>query len=467
MKYIAKIFMLLAVGVFLFAGCSDDDEDLNGKVYTVMLNKKIMSLSVGQSETFIATVVPEKAINKNVTWTSDNTAVVTVNEAGEVTAVAAGEATVTVVTEDGQKTATCKVIVTVDATGILLNKTETTVCVGESETLIATVSPEETTDQKVMWKSDKVGIATVDSEGKVTGVAVGEVVITAFTGDGKQAATCLVTVEPAPIPVIGVVLNKNELSVEINKTETLVASILPADASNQNMIWKSDNTEVATVDGKGVVTGVKLGDATITVTTEDGNNTASCKVTVVKGVVKVTEIILDKFTLTLDRDAEFTLTATVKPDDATDRKVVWSSDNKEVVSVDENGKLKALKAGKSTITATANDGSGVTATCEVNVIVPVTSVAINPAELTLEVGKSKDLKVVIDPADATDKTVTWKSGNELVATVDKDGKVTAHATGEVTITATSANGKSGTCVITVLKVGGGIDYGDYDKEDWN
>ena len=171
--------------------------------------------------------------------------------------------------------------------------------------------------------------------------------------------------------VTGVSLDKTSLNLNPGKEGTLTATITPDNATNQNVTWKSSDTKVATVDN-GLVTAVAEGTATITVTTADGGKTATCEVTVTQPAkTPVTSVTLDKTSLTLDVGGSDTLTATVKPDDATNKAVTWSTSNENVATVNQNGNVKAVGAGTATITAAASDGSGKTATCEVTVNGPV------------------------------------------------------------------------------------------------
>ena len=166
----------------------------------VTLNKIVLELYMGGSETLKATITPAGATNQNVTWTSSNEAVATVDANGKVTAKSLGMADITVTTEDGGYTATCRVGVVrrpggdVSVTGVTLNKTATTIAVGASETLTATVAPTNATNKKVTWTSSDPAVATVDASGKVTGVAKGTATITVTTEDGGHTATCAVEV---------------------------------------------------------------------------------------------------------------------------------------------------------------------------------------------------------------------------------------------------------------------------------
>ena len=251
----------------------------------VSLNKTATSIEAGQAEQLTATVLPANADNKSVTWSSNNTAVATVDQNGNVSALTAGTATITVTTEDGNKTATCTVTVTAPAAPIdvqsISMKSATTIAIGASETLTVTYTPADANTNKALtWTSNNTAVATVDANGKVTGISAGTATITATTTNNKSA-TCTVTVQA--VSVTGVSLNKSSLSLQIGGSETLTATIAPADATNKNISWTSSNSAVATVDNNGKVTAKAAGNTTITVTTADGNKTATCEVTVTAG----------------------------------------------------------------------------------------------------------------------------------------------------------------------------------------
>ena len=453
---------LLVAAVLLstsFWSCSKAEEPVPEptppvvSVTGVTLNKTSTSIQVGGTETLTATVSPKDAANKKVTWKSSNAAIASVDANGKVTGVKAGEATITVTTEDGGKTATCKVTVSdkeIKVTGVKLNKSETSLLVGGNETLTATVLPEDATNQNVTWKSDKPEIATVDANGKVTGVKAGEATITVTTEDGSKTATCKVTVSDKEIKVTGVKLNKSETSLLVGGNETLTATVLPEDATNQNVTWKSDKPEIATVDANGKVTGVKAGEATITVTTEDGSKTATCKVTVKAATIAVTGVTLNKTATSLLVGGSETLTATVAPANATNKKLTWKSSDVAVATVDANGKVTGVAAGEATITVTTEDGAK-TATCKVTVTIPVTGVTLNKTSTTIAVGVIEELTATITPANATNQKVTWKSSDLAVARVKSNGTVLGVSVGEATITVTTEDGgKTATCKVRVL-----------------
>jgi uncharacterized protein YjdB len=257
-------------------------------VTDVSLNKTSTTITVGNTETLTATVAPSNATNKNVTWSSGNAAVATVNQSGHVTAASAGSAVITVTTQDGNKTATCSITVTggtVAVTGVTLNKSSTNINAGGTEALTATVLPSNATNKNVTWSSNNTAVATVSASGlngTVTAVSSGTARITVTTFDGGFTANCTVTVT---VPVAGVTLNKTSLDLYVGDTETLIATVLPSNATNKAVEWTSSAPGIATVSANGVVTAVSAGSATITVKTEVGGYTDKCTVTVKQQLV--------------------------------------------------------------------------------------------------------------------------------------------------------------------------------------
>ena len=262
--------------------------------------------------------------------------------------------------------------------------------------------------------------------------------------------------EEFSIQVSEISLNNTEATIERQSTLRLTATVLPENCRNNTVIWTSDNESVAIVDGDGLVTAVGIGEANITATAVDGSGvTATCKVTVTPKLV--TSVILDESELTIEKNFTEQLTATVAPDDADNLGLTWTSDNEEVAIVDENGLVTAVSAGEANITATAVDGSGVTATCKVTVTPKlVTSVILDESELTIEKNFTEQLTATVAPDDADNLSLTWTSDNEEVATVDENGLVTAVGEGTATITATANDGSgvSASCVVTVTFIDG-------------
>ena len=354
-----KIPRSIAMGVTLLSvlfSCKPQETQII-PVASISVNPTSLTLEEGETSNISATVSPSNATDKTVTWSSSSNAVATIKD-GVVTAVKEGSATITA--KAGGKTAVCEVKVNakfVAVTSITLDQTSLDLKEGETATLTATVKPDNATDKAVAWTSSNDKVATV-KDGKVTAVKEGTATITATAGD--KTATCKVTVEKNFVEVTSITLDKTTLTVTAGEEETLTATVKPDDATDKTVTWTSSNTAIATVkDGK--VKGIKAGTATITA--QAGDKKATCKVVVTKSVIEVTSITLDKTTLSLTVGAEETLTATVKPDNATDKTVTWTSSNTAVATVN-NGKVKGIKAGTAVITAKAGDKS---AKCNVTV----------------------------------------------------------------------------------------------------
>ena len=312
--------------------------------------------TIGNTLTLKATVLPADATDKSVEWSSDKEDVAAVDANGRVTAKGNGKATITVTTKDQGKSATCVITVAQWVTSISLDKTSITLNEGQEQTLIPTVNPSSAADKSLNWTSSNPSVATVNAEGKVTAVSKGTATIKAEAKDGSgKYASCSVTVKRL---VASIQLNKTSIAIYNGKTEALIATVIPSDASNTAVTWTSSNTSVATVSSSGVVTGKSKGTATITVTAKDSNGAqASCAVEVKQ---YVTGISLDKTSITLVIGAEATLSVTsVQPDNANDKTYTWSSSDGAIASVDNSGKVTARASGTATIRATANDGSGV------------------------------------------------------------------------------------------------------------
>ena len=330
---------------------------------------------------------------------------------------------------------------------VSLNKSALSIDKGQTEKLTATISP-SSADVDLVWTSSDRAVASVSDNGDVTGVAPGEAVITVKAGE--SSATCKVTVKA--VPVQEVTIDKTAATMTVGDKLVLKATVRPSEAEAQ-VAWKSLNEQVAAVDSKGEVTAVAAGSATIVA--EAGGKVAQCKITVEPEIINVESVKLTKYADVLVEGEEFTFEASVLPEDATDKSVTWSSSNKEVLTIDAEGKAKAIEAGTVTVKVTANDG-GKSDECVVIVekpLVPVTTVVINEAaeNIVLAKGETKTFTATVQPAEATDKTLTWSVSDEKILSVDQNGKVTALAGGSAKLVVTTKDGgKKAECNITVV-----------------
>ena len=380
---------------------------------------------------------------------------------------------------------------------ITLNKAETSISVGNSETLTATVAPENAANKALKWASSDEDVATVAPDGTVTAVKAGAATITATAADGSgKSAVCKVTV---------------------------IADTTPPAHEHSYGDWSKDGTNHwhECTDAACPNQSESIKDKAAHIYDDDADTT--CNVcgyvrTVTPEIVPVSQITLNKAETSISVGNSETLTATVAPENAANKALKWASSDEDVATVAPDGTVTAVKAGAATITATAADGSGKSAVCKVTVtgdttppahehrygdwskdgtnhwhectdancpnqsesikdtaahiydddadttcnvcgyvrtvtpeIVPVSQITLNKAETSISVGNSETLTATVAPENAANKALKWASSDEDVATVAPDGTVTAVKAGAATITATAADGsgKSAVCKVTV------------------
>ena len=414
----------------------------------IELSHETLSLEKGESVTIMATVMPEDATDKTVSWTSSDEAVATVDAEGKVTAVALGEATITATC--GEVSTYCTVtVVATPAESITISQETATLKVGETVELTATVMPENATDKTVLWTSSNEAVATVNAEGKVTAIALGEANITAKCGEVSTYCTVTVVATPAE----SITISRETATLKVGETVELTANVLPEDATDKTVSWTSNDEAVATVDAEGKVTAVALGEATITA--KCGEVSTYCTVTVV--ATPAESITISQETATLKVGETVELTATVMPEDATDKTITWASSDEAVATVDAEGKVTAVALGEAEITATAADGSGVSANCLVTVNpVLAESLIISPESWNGVANESFRITAVVKPDNTTDKTLMWSTNDATVATVDDNGLVSVLKEGSCRITVATVDGSNLTaeCIITGMS---GID----------
>lgn len=299
----------------------------------------------------------------------------------QLNAKKAGTTKITVTTVDGEVSLEFDVVVTKTAAEkIELDKTNEQISYNRTMQLKATITPEETSFYKVAWTSADKKIATVDKNGLVKGVGVGQTTIKVVSDDNPDLyAEC--NIEVLPVQTEGVLLDREQMTVSRGGVRTLVAKVLPEDAVDKTLTWTTADESIATVDQDGNITGNSVGETQITATTNSGGHAATCNVIVQEGETGITGISLNtsNYYFKSDYFAETRLTETapahrfeaiVEPASATDDKLIWSSDSPEIATVDQMGIVTAHNAGVATITVTAKDG---TLTASASVFVPVLS----------------------------------------------------------------------------------------------
>lgn len=351
------------------AGCAEIYKEADGwkdatiieeiPVTGISITKTDENVYVGDNIKLTVSVIPENANNKNFTLKSLNEDVATIDEQGNVIAKAYGKARIMATSEDGEFTDICEFDVFEHVTGVNINSSSLNLKIGEKKTLEAIVKPEGKTDGQIRWSSSDAEVAEVDDNGAVTAKAKGTAIITATTVDGGYTASCEVRVYQ---PVTSLDLNIKLLTLNTGEAQQLIATVFPVDADNKNVIWTSEDETIAKVDDTGKVTGIKAGQVWIYAESEDEGYRDGCLVTVNQ---PVTGLELNKSSITFNQigDTE-QLTATVLPEDATNKDVAWSSSNQSVAIV-SNGLVVCSGFGTAVIYATTVDG-GFMATCVVN-----------------------------------------------------------------------------------------------------
>ena len=336
--------------------------------------------------------------------------------------------------------------------------------VGETSSLTYNISPSNADIKSTEWSSSNTGVVSVDKDGKVSAVGIGtaNVVIKVVGQDNSEASdSIVVNVISQYISVDSVTLvdaNNNTLSnsmnLNIGEEVTIKFLINPSNVTLKETNWtNSDSSKVSMKDSVGyaLIKGIEVGssDIEITVKDYDGNvKTDSVKVNVINSnqPVLVSSIALSPTSVTLNPNGTYKFNVTVSPSNATNKGVTWSSSNTNVVSVDQNGNIKALKKGTAKIRVTAQDGSGKYAEASVTVEsskptnVLVTGVSLNASTVKMYVGQSYQLIHTIKPSNATNKGVTWSSSNTNVVSVS-NGKIVGKSSGKARITVTTNDGR--------------------------
>lgn len=406
----------------------------------------VTAVVLNVNETYaLETALTPLGCSDTVTYESSDKKIATVNKKGKIQGKSKGTAVVVAKTSTGL-TAYCNVTVVQQVTGIKISESEATIMVGDELELEAVLTPKSVSDSEITWKSSKTAVATVNSRGEVEGVSPGTTLITCTSTDGGYSDVCVVTVEEL---VSDLRFEPDYVEVGVGKKLALNVIVDSEKASNKNVTYKSSSKKICTVNSKGVITGVRLGTAQITVTATDGSGaTAICDVRVINATE---EIEVDPSYIRLVQGESETITATAYPANAT-YTPLFISDNENVAIVNKKGVVTGVKPGNAIITAVAEDDESVKAVTYVEVIAPVnaTSVTFADSEVIMVPGETKTVPFSIVPSNVTE-SYTWSSDNPAVATVDEyNGRISARAVGSATVTLMTQSGKKGTIRVFVV-----------------
>ncbi len=431
----------------------------NIPVTSIVVSPKTILTTVGNSIVLMPKVNPVEASNKKTTWSSSDPNKASVDSSGKVTALAIGTVKITAQTVDGNKTDYATITIKgpndpiIPVTRIDLNQTNTTLNLGGTASLLPTITPDNATNKGISWTSSNNNVATVDANGKVTAIGIGNATIFGTAKDGSNVTTnCYVTVINKVL-VDTLSLNKYNLSKSVGESETLQATISPANATDKAIAWRSSNPEIVTVDANGTITALSAGSAYIFAETKDGSNQYNYCYVTITATVPVTSITLNKNSMNKMIGESETLTTAISPTNATNKTIAWSSNNPDIAFVDTNGKVTAVGTGSTYIFADATDGTGKYAYCYITVTatVAVGSVSLNKYAVYKNVGETETLTTTITPTNATNKMINWTSSNPAIASVDANGKITANSAGSTYVyaIATDGSGQFNYCYISV------------------
>ena len=417
------------INVSAFGKTLTANVEVRADVKKVEINGSKHELSKNEELQLEAVITPADADDKSLTWASTNSDVASVDQNGKVTAKTNGTTTITA-TSVNNIVGEYEISVVVPVTSFTTENQSVELSKNESKTISTVIEPTDATNKTITWKSSDESVATVDSNGKVTGIKGGKSTITGTLSNGMK-----VTVEvTVVVPLESISLDKNSFELVPGGDHTFVATKNPADTTDTGVVtWESSDSTVASVDNNGKVTAKKAGSVTITASVGTIKATANVKV-----LKMIDSVAMSDPEATLNKNATKELSVIVNPSDTDERYTVsWKSSDDSVASVDNNGKVTAKKGGTATITATVKSSNSEDreVTCNINVVVPLTSISLNKSTTKIEKGKDETLTVTYNPSDTTDeRTVTWESSDDAIASV-VDGKVTAKKAGSVTITA--------------------------------
>ncbi len=419
----------------------------------ISLTPTSVIMSRSQTRRLQAALHPSNATIRSIFWSSSDPDVATIDQYGTIYGLDAGHATITAQSQDGGFTATCAVTVMV----ITLLPNPLHIPILESTGQFTPVfNPPDAIDHTVSWSSANTAIASVDSQGIVTGHLMGETEVTATALDGGHMGVAQVMVG---IRATGVSLSPPLLKLAPTETGNFTPAVRPPDATNQAVTWQSDNPQVATIDPTtGLITANTVGNALITATTMDRGHIGSATLVV---RILVDTVTITPSTHTISVGETVPLTATLMPIDATDKGITWSSSAPQIATVSSNGLVSGISAGSVTITATSTDDGAQQGTATITILPLVSSVSLNKASLAIPLGDTVTLVATVIPEAAADKRVEWTSSNRNVATVSQGGAITTVGLGTTTIQVrTMQGGYTASCTVTVIPFAGSGIYND-------
>ena len=437
---------------------SDNDVTIN----RIELNTKTININVGGTYPITYKLTPRNATLHSIEYYSSDEKIVKVDNSGKVEGLKEGRAIVTVsdkvtgiketidvnVSDKNQVIDDNNTEVSVNAPkSISINPKLISLNIGGSRKLEVTITPDKT-NKKVTWRSLNSDVATVSSDGLVVGKKEGSTKIVATTVNGIDAYVNVDVVDNI-INVKKIEVSPTNMNLNVGDKKEFNYTITPENATNQGVMISSSDDNVISISDNNVVA-IKEGTADVTITTVDGDYSATIKVTVSgkKNIVNETDLTVSPTVLNLSVGSSFEINAKVSPNNATYKTVSWSSANENVATVN-NGLVVGVSKGKTEIIVSTTNKK-ITKKVTVNVTdIDITNITLDKSNESIKVGETLSLIKTITPSNASNQNVSWDSSNTNVATVDSNGLVTGKNAGKTTITVRTSNGKMASCMVEV------------------
>lgn len=427
-------------------------EESNEKDVEEVSIKGENKVSINNSIQLIANVLPDDATDKKIIWSSSDEKIATVDKNGKVTGQSVGEVEIIATASNGVK-AVHKIKITEDTNVVEIKslkiKGDNCVKIDEEIELQLETEPSDIKNVVINWKSSDEKIAIVDENGKVKGVSEGTVIITATTSNGIVAThgiNVYKTEKNDKIDVQHIIINTEKNEIKIGDKIKLETKITPENATNKNLIWISGNPEIAEIDENGILTGKKAGK-TIIIALTNNMKIASFEVEILEeNKVNVENIKINGEKNTIEIDEEIELSASIEPENATNKDVIWISTSDEIIEINKKENkliVKGKKEGNATIIAVTENlkiaAYSIEVKDKVQEIINVEEIKIESEKNKIKVNEKLKLEAIITPENATNKDIIWISGDENILEVDKDGYVTGKKSGKTIIIAMTSN----------------------------
>ena len=416
----------------------------NIPVTDILLDKDSYEIFVGDSLLLQATVIPENADNQDLSWSSSDNSILSVDGNGKVSALRAGSAVITVTAENGVSKDVHISVLEKQVNSLQVDVNSIELTVGDTQTIHAT------SDNTITWEIENQKIATIDSLGVITAVGEGSTILT--VSDGTNTVLISVRVNRKEIPITSLEVENDSIELTVGEEMSVEVSIYPNNTTDSlDLGWMSSNENIATVQN-GTIKAIQRGDAVITVTSVNGVQ-LTINVHVIEKLIPVSSIsTLDNEVLLYVGDTH-SISIIVNPEDANEEvSYQYESSNPLVVTIRDNT-IVSHQVGDAIVTITTN--TGLTTSIHVTVQekkIPITDIEISKNSLVLAVGDETDIQANVLPGYTTDdKTISWKSSNERIVTVTQNGHIKAIGSGQAFVTLTTSNGITETIQVEVKK----------------